>query len=204
VAHSTTGCAEPRSGVLGRTDDLLLSPVLDSTIRDALPGAGIHVRTKDQDFAIARKLFLRASHDSEFRKAEDVETNIAYIATEIKTNLDKTMFQEACATARDLRIAVPGARYFLMCEWLDMTPVSTAPTDIEQVLLLRGGKRLGSQKRKDFGSPGKRKKHRGTFEAFLKKHPFRADVFERWAADIVGLLGDEEPIEEDVLTAGYF
>src|SRR5258707_5790168 len=45
---------------------------------------------------------------------------------------DKTMFQEACATAHDTKSAVAGAKYYLLCEWLDMTPVSTAPTDIDR------------------------------------------------------------------------
>lgn len=51
------------------------------------------------------------------------ETNIAYLACECKTNLDKTMFQEASATALDLKSTVPSAKYLLLCEWLDMTPI---------------------------------------------------------------------------------
>jgi len=109
----------------------------ESTLASKLPGAGLHIRTKDQDLAISRRLYLRASHSPDFSDAASADTYIAYVATEIKTNLDKTMFQEACATARDLRIAVPGAKYFLMVEWLDMIPISTAPTDIDEVLLLR-------------------------------------------------------------------
>lgn len=48
------------------------------------------------------------------------ETHIAYVAAECKTNLDKTMFQEAAATALDVKSAVPGANYYLLCEWLDI------------------------------------------------------------------------------------
>ncbi len=176
----------------------------ESSLADQRAGAGIRVRTKDQDFVISRKLYIRASHSPDFSNASDVSTHIAYVATEIKTNLDKTMFQEACATARDLRMAVPGARYFLMCEWLDMTPVSTAPTDIEEVLILRGAKRLSSNVRKYFSSAKQRQARRDEYAEFLLRHPFRAGVFERWVNHIRSLLADGNPVEENVLEQGYF
>lgn len=176
----------------------------ESSLRDERPGAGIKLRTKDQDFAISRRLFIRASHYTDFSKAVNLEANIGHVATEIKTNLDKTMFQEAVATARDLRMAVSGARYFLMCEWLDMTPVSTAPTDIEEVLILRKGKRLSSNVRKNFSSFKERQHARDTFEKYLCDFPFRPEVFHRWVDHIVAQLTDEDPVEGDVLTNGYF
>lgn len=176
----------------------------ESSLSEEKPGAGIHVRTKDQDFALARKLYIKASHDSEFNESAQVDTLIAYVATEVKTNLDKTMFQEACATARDLRIAVPGARYFLMCEWLDMTPVSTAPTDVSEVLILRRAKRISSNVRKNFSETAKRKSARAEYVRFLKENPFQADVFARWINHIKGILADSDPIERDVLHHGYF
>lgn len=176
----------------------------EGSMRDERPGAGIKLRTKDQDFAISRRLFIRASHNVDFSKSASLEANIGYVATEIKTNLDKTMFQEACATARDLRMAVPGARYFLMCEWLDMTPVSTAPTDIEEVLILRKGKRLAANVRKNFSSYAGRLEVRDNFDEHLRAHPFRPEVFKRWLDHIVALLTDEDPIEDDVLNNGYF
>lgn len=46
------------------------------------------------------------------------------------------MFQGACATAYDAKSAVSGAKFFHLPEWLDMAPVSTAPTDIDEVLLI--------------------------------------------------------------------
>jgi hypothetical protein len=176
----------------------------ESTISDYRLGAGIRVRTKDQDFAISRKLYIKASHLPDFQDSAEVNTYIAYIAAEIKTNLDKTMFQEACATARDLRMAVPGSRYFLLCEWLDMTPVSTAPTDIEEVLILRGAKRLGSNVRKDFSTSAKRASLREEYSNYLAQHPFRADVFKRLVDHLSALLNNQEPIEEDVLQNGFF
>ena len=175
----------------------------DSTLANNKPGAGIHVRTKDQDFALSRKLYIRASDSPDFSNAAEVNTFIAFMATEVKTNLDKTMFQEACATARDLRMAVPASRYFLMCEWLDMTPISTAPTDIEEVLILRG-KRMSSNVRKDFDTSAKRRTVREAYHNHLTTNLFRTDVFKRWIDHVKSLLSNENPIEENVLEKGYF
>ena len=68
-------------------------------------GGGLEVRAKDQDFAISKKLFLKASHDATFSGPATVtkETHIGFVVAECKTNLDKTMFQEACATAHDVK-----------------------------------------------------------------------------------------------------
>jgi len=195
----------------GLSDEFFAGPAtayssiyFESSLRDQRPGAGIHVRTKDQDFAIGRHLFVKASHVGDFSDSAEVKTCIAYVVTEVKTNLDKTMFQEACATARDVRMAVPSAKYFLMCEWLDMTPVSTAPTDVEEVLILRGGKRLSSNVRKSFSDANARRRLREEHAAFLDRHPFRVDVFKRWVGHIHRLLLDGDPMEQDVLEKGYF
>ncbi len=109
-------------------------------------GGGMTVRTKAQDFAISKKLYLKAAHGPDFKDAVTKDMFIAYVVSECKTNLDKTMFQEACATAHDVKSAVSGARYYLLCEWLDMTPVSTAATEVDEVIILRKSKRLGSNK----------------------------------------------------------
>ena len=105
---------------------------------------------------------MRASFDDGFRSeyTDTRQTYIAYVAAELKTNLDKTMFQEATATSHDLRIAAPGSHYFLICEYLDMTPISSAGTDIDEVLVLRG-RRIGSQNRKNYSNAEYRRTHRG-------------------------------------------
>ena len=82
------------------------------------------LRSKDQDFVLGKRLYMMTSFDKNFAKTERVEAHLGYVCAECKTNLDKTMFQEAVATSRDLKIAVPSSLYFLVCEFLDMTPVS--------------------------------------------------------------------------------
>jgi len=166
-------------------------------------GGGLSIRAKDQDFAISRPLHLRASHSGTFTPYSGVETSLAYVAAECKTNLDKTMFQEASATARDIKAAVTGAKYFVLCEWLDMTPLSTAATDIDEVLILRG-KRLGSHIRRHFDTAAKRQARRAEYTAHLSQYPARVQVFRRFVRHIQQIFTNELPIESDVLERGYF
>ena len=114
------------------------------------------------------------------------------------------MFQEACATAHDTKSAVVGAKYFLLCEWLDMTPVSTAPTDIEEIILLRKAKRLNSNVRTHYSTAAKRRQRRPEYMAYLTANPFRVDMFRRFLDHIVVLIRNEQPQEQSVLAQGYF
>ena len=70
--------------------------IFESSIIKDKVGGGMQVRTKDHDFTISRRLFIRSSHQGDFHNSVTRESNIAYVAAECKTNLDKTMFQEAC------------------------------------------------------------------------------------------------------------
>lgn len=167
-------------------------------------GGGPQVREKDQDFAIGRRLFIKTALEADFTDEVNSDTYLGFITAECKTNLDKTMFQEASATAHDVKSAVPGAKYYLLCEWLDMTPVSTAPTDIDEVLILRRAKRTPSNIRKNFSSAEGRAKARDDYEQFLKDNPFQADVFLRLIEHIEGVLSDQDPDEDDVLAKGFF
>jgi hypothetical protein len=166
----------------------------------------MRIRAKSQDFAVAAALYLKASHDPAFPpSASPIQaTCLGYVAVECKTNLDKTMFQEACATAHDVKSAVTGARYYLLCEWLDMTPLSTAPTDIDEVLILRKAKRIDAAQRQAFGAPGNRRDKRTVWADCLAQNPLRAEVFARLADHVRRLLSREGPAERDVLEAGFF
>lgn len=169
-------------------------------------GGGPNIREKNQDFAISKPLYIRTSHSAGFEQGqyETVATNIAYIAAECKTNLDKTMFQEVCATVRDTMFAVSGAHYFLLCEWLDMRPLSTASTDIDEVILLRKAKRMNSNVRDAYAKAANRKASRKQFVEFLEKRPFRVESFKRFVNQIESLIKNEAPDETSVLERGYF
>lgn len=176
----------------------------NSSLEPNMPGGGLAVKTKNQDFAIAKPLYLKASHDEAFEVSVTQNIYISYIAIECKTNLDKTMFQEACATAKDTKYAVAGARYYLLCEWLDMTPQSTAPTDIDEIIILRKAKRMNSNVRSQYSTAQGRKQARDNYVKFLNANPFRLEMFQRLIQHIEELIRNEQPLEQSVLDAGYF
>ncbi|HET9180358.1 MAG TPA: Bpu10I family restriction endonuclease [Terriglobia bacterium] len=177
-----------------------------SSLENPLHGGGLSIRSKDQDFAISRPLYIKASHSKAFDegRCQTETTSITYVAAECKTNLDKTMFQEACATARDTKFAVAGAKYYLLVEWLDMTPLSTAATDIDEVLILRKAKRVNSNVRSEYAVREKRRAHRQAYIDNLKANPFSPDVFRRFVQHVAKLLRNEAPEERNVLRQGYF
>jgi hypothetical protein len=196
-----------------KLEDVVVGPVnafsavfFESSLDAPAVGGGLQIRTKDQDFAISKRLYLQASHSRNLEPAQTLTrvTNLAYVVAECKTNLDKTMFQEAVATAHDVRTTVPGAKYYLLCEWLDMAPISTAPTDIEEVIILRKAKRLNSNVRANFSKAEQRQTHIDEYADFLARHPLSAEMFGRFINHVRFMLSNEAPEERNVLTQGYF
>lgn len=175
-----------------------------STLGNFVDGGGLNIRSKDQDFAITKQLFIKSSFNRDFSVEVVKSTNMAFVVAECKTNLDKTMFQEATATAHDVKTSVPGAKYFLLCEWLDMTPISTAPTDIDEVIILRKAKRLSSNKRKDFSAYEGRQANRDEYKNFLESNPIQYEMILRFLTHIKKIISRESLIEEDVISNGYF
>jgi len=174
----------------------------DSSLSVETIGGGVVLKQKDQDFAISRPLFLKSSHYSSFEKSVIRETNIAYLACECKTNLDKTMFQEASATALDLKSTVPTAKYILLCEWLDMTPISSSTTAIDEIIILRKAKRIGAGERQNYSSAVERSTKLKEYKEFIYSHPFVSDTFMRLIEHINSLINDIE--ENEILNRGYF
>lgn len=171
----------------------------------AYPGTGGRpsLRTKDQDFILGKRLYMMTSFDKDFQHAERLESHLGYVCAECKMNLDKTMFQEAVATSRDLKIAVPSSLYFLVCEFLDMTPVSINPTHIDDVLIVRKAKRMSANVRQEFRSAGERRKRRSEYVKFLEASRYCADVFERMIGKIQRLVDESNPSMETVLEKGH-
>ena len=167
-------------------------------------GGGINIKTKDQDFSMSRKLYLQSSYDPQFNpeKTVKLETHLGYVLAEMKTNLDKTMFQEASATAHDIKQAVTGAKYYLLCDYLDMTPISTTTTDIDEILILRKAKRISSNIRKEFSTKIGREKWRPWYTEYLMNNPYSVDMFKRFINHIFSQMSNEELIEESVLEIG--
>lgn len=162
------------------------------------------LRTKDQDFVLGKRLFIMTSFDRDFQSAERLEAHLGYVCAECKTNLDKTMFQEAVATSRDLKIAVPSSLYFLVCEFLDMTPISITSTNIDDVFIVRKAKRMSSNIRQEFRTAEDRRAHRDEYVAFIENSTYHADVFQRMIDKIQAMVSDTDPDAGAVLSRGYF
>lgn len=169
-------------------------------------GGGISIKTKDQDFSMSRTLYLQSSYSPEFtpENTKTLKTYLGYVLAEIKTNLDKTMFQEASATAHDVKQAVTGAKYYLICDYLDMTPISTTTTDIDEILIIRKAKRISSNIRKKYSTYAGRQESREKYIEYLVNHPYSSDVFIRFIGHIISQMQNEDLIEESVLDLGYF
>lgn len=176
----------------------------NSNIAHTGSGGQANLRTKDQDFVLGKKLFMMTSFDKDFTNAERIETNLGYVCAECKTNLDKTMFQEAVATSRDLKIAVPSSLYFLVCEFLDMTPASIASTHIDDVLIVRKTKRMSSNIRQEYRTAADRKFHRNQYIDFLEAAEYHTDVFQRMIDKIQAMVDDSDPTVSKVLERGFF
>lgn len=171
----------------------------------SLSDGGAFIKCKDQDFSVTKshKITITAPHE----ESDKYETNVhvSYFATEIKTNLDKTMFQEASHTANELKRAVSGSKYILLCEWLDMTPINTKLTPIDEVIVLRKAKRISSNIRSDFSDTKDRKKNAKFYEEFLNKNPLSIDCFRRFIHHLQECFPNTTKEEDDlVLNRGYF
>ena len=163
------------------------------------------LKTKDQDFAVSKTHKITISDGSNKGTAFETEFLVSHFATEIKTNLDKTMFQEASQTAAELKRAVPGSRCVLLCEFLDMTPITTKVTSIDEVIVLRKAKRLGSQVRRQYRTAAGRQKGRANYKDFLVSNPLRLECFERFIWHLNECFPEKEEDAEDVvLGRGYF
>ena len=170
------------------------------------PGIGGYpaIRTKDQDFSLSKRLYMMTSFDKDFNNAERIESSLGYVCVECKTNLDKTMFQEAVATSRDLKMAIPSSLYFIVCDFLDMTPVSITSTHIDDVLIVRKTKRMPSNVRQRYRNANERRRYRDEYVDFLAQSQYYADVFQRMLDKVQSRIDEENPVEDQVLGQGYF
>lgn len=210
LPHLVRKCIEMEFGEcslqIGSQTPTYSSTYFASSLSSPATGGGMMIKTKDQDFSMSRKLYLKSSYSSTFSEAETVtiETHLGYVLAELKTNLDKTMFQEASATAHDAKLAVTGAKYFLLCDFLDMTPISTATTDIDEIMILRKAKRINSNIRKEFSTYTGRQARREWYVEYLQSHPYSVDVFKRFINHLFAQMKNETLIEESVLEVGFF
>lgn len=170
-----------------------------------LNSGGVYLKLKDQDFSVSKSHRIVISDEPRGTSTFESKFVVSHFATEIKTNLDKTMFQEASQTAAELKRAVPGSRYILLCEFLDMTPITTKLTSIDEVIVLRKAKRLSSTVRSEFSTSAGRKSSLKSYEGFLDRNILKVECFERFIWHLNELFPEKEEDAEDVvLERGYF
>lgn len=185
-----------------RLDELAIGPhqaFMSMSFRaDSLEGVLDHpdvvVKTKDQDFALGAQLHFAVGSSRDLANATRGSFVLAVLAAECKVNLDKTMFQEASGTATRLKQGCPMAKYFLMAEFLDMTPEDVRLTEIDNVFLLRASRRLGPHQR-------------GKALAVAKYHeenPIRADVIWRFVEEMQSFIDSVWYDPSTVLERGSF
>jgi hypothetical protein len=179
----------------------LSSFVFDSVLVGAAPGEGFTLVAKDQDFAITRSVRLVADSDDAGRVERNAE--LAFLAAECKTNLDKTMFEGIVANARAVKQVVPSARFYVLCDWLDMIPIDTRATPIDRVLVLRG-RRIPANIRQAYANAGKRAGLRDEFFHLMDSSPIRTDVVISFVDVLRDLFRPPDVEEADVLQRGWF
>jgi hypothetical protein len=158
----------------GRLGDLTVGPnqafmslsFRPTSLTGLLDRPEVIVKTKDQDFTLGAAVHYAVGTDAALTDAERGMFVLAVLAAECKVNLDKTMFQEAAGTAARLKHGCPIAKYFMVAEFLDMTPEDVRLTDIDNVFLLRSVRRLGPAQR---GDPD-------AIAECHRDHPIRDDV----------------------------
>ena len=191
------GAASFRSGPT-RT---LSSFMFESALVEPADGEGLAVLSKDQDFAVTRAVRLIAESDEAGRVEK--EADLAFLAAECKTNLDKTMFEGIVANARAVKQVVPGARFYVLCEWLDMTTIDTRATPIDRVFVLRG-RRIPANIRKAFAHAAQRARRRREFFELMDGSPIRSDVVLSFVEMLRELFKPPDVEEVDVLARGWF
>ncbi|MDQ6868978.1 MAG: Bpu10I family restriction endonuclease [Pseudomonadota bacterium] len=170
-----------------------------------LNNGGVFLKLKDQDFAVSKSHKILITDEPKDSDAFETKFFVSHFVTEIKTNLDKTMFQEASQTAAELKRAVPGSTYVLVCEFLDMAPITTRLTSIDEVIVLRKAKRLASNIRAEFSTAPGRQRARKAYEGYLEKNPLKVECFERFLWHLNECFPEKEEDAEDVvLGRGYF
>tara|TARA_B110000008_G_C16958302_1_gene559095 strand:- start:1658 stop:2560 length:903 start_codon:yes stop_codon:yes gene_type:complete len=162
----------------------------------------LFIKQKNQDFAVGKTVKLTIQDGVSI---DNIDLKVAYFAAELKTNLDKTMYQEASATAMELKSNVQNSKYYLVCEWLDMTPIDSSTSSIDSVIVLRKAKRISSNVRSQFSSVTGRKSGYEEYKKYIDLNPLDLKMFEY----LVEMLNSALPIpnsegNEIKLQRGHF
>lgn len=95
----------------------------------------VKVNTKNQDFAIYKKITVQVDAN-----LEPVELYVPVVAIECKTYLDKTMLDGCIAAAEKIKYGNPYCKYFIVVERYEVDKkVEIKNSDIDQIFVLNKG-----------------------------------------------------------------
>jgi hypothetical protein len=98
----------------------------------------------------------------------------------------------------------PSLLYFLVSDFLDMTPVSITSTQIDHVLIVIKSRRITSNVRQEYRTPETRKLYRQEYADFIDASKYYPDVFQRMINKTQTFIDDTAPGVEQVLKRGHF
>lgn len=99
--------------------------------------SGIVINTKDQDFAISKKIIIttKAAGGGE---PEKKEVSVPVVSIECKTYLDKTMYEGSVATAEKIKRGNPYSLFLIVTETYEVSSdVDPKYSQIDQIYVLR-------------------------------------------------------------------
>lgn len=98
---------------------------------------GMSINTKDQDFAISKKVAL-TTFSSAHLSQEEYEIHVPIVSIECKTYLDKTMYEGSVATAEKIKRGNPYSLFLIVTETYEVAAnVDPAYSEINQIYVLR-------------------------------------------------------------------
>lgn len=98
---------------------------------------GLSINTKDQDFAISKKVHLATSLPAN-KDTEQHVLHVPVVSIECKTFLDKTMYEGSVATAEKIKRGNPYSLFLIVTETYEVASnVDPAYSEIDQIYVLR-------------------------------------------------------------------
>lgn len=180
--------------VTGPQNSLLSIDFIPEDISKIGDTSSINIETKDQDFVFGANVHYRLSTDGDFSNPETGDFTFSVLATECKRHIDKTMYREQIGTAGQLKQLVPFSRYYVVADFLDMTPQNVKRTELDNVFVFRKAKRLPSGKRNE---PDILREH-------LQNNPMDKDIVWEYVSELKEFLGEQWYNPDRALDRGSF
>jgi len=126
--------------------DLFFMP---SSFSDMVSKPNMRIERKDHDFVIGARIKTTSKVDGS-SSTEDHDFDVAAVAVECKTYLDKTMLEASSTAADQLKTRNPNAVYLVVMEYIKLTEnVNLKKSKVDQIYVLRKQKNTDREFRYD-------------------------------------------------------